>query len=460
MKQVSEAYKESMASPLRNRSYVKIIIYNSNGAGQIEFTNSDIVSTKQSHDVDPLSRRLPKETLQFTILDFEHRYDPDNPSGVWKDVENRAKVSIQFGYELPSGIEWVKPDIYYLTGMPEFANNRTTFKATGLLGIMDGTYYKGKYGYKTFYSVAEDVLLDAGLPLLPDGGNPWVIDDSLNQMYTTGALPITTHANCLQMIAHACRCKLYTDDDNIIHIEPFTVTQATPATSDFCIGNDSISQGGQSRSNIDQLKAVTVERYYASTNHLDNGDGTLSAEYVTLYRGLSSDTAMHLEFSRPSEYMEIKVDYGTIVSSSTYARAVDMVLSAGEKIITVKGSNTSEMSVSYTHDVNETGAIDTEKNVLITDRAMAVALADHVAQYLQLRNTYDVSYRGNPELECGDIIGLETMHAGRIIGLVLTDEITYNGTLRGKVKVKVLSVQFGAESAVLAWGQLGKIELG
>ena len=30
--------------------------------------------------------------------------------------------------------------------------------------------------------------------------------------------------NCLQLIAHACRCRLFTDDDNIIHIKPFGVT--------------------------------------------------------------------------------------------------------------------------------------------------------------------------------------------------------------------------------------------
>lgn len=30
--------------------------------------------------------------------------------------------------------------------------------------------------------------------------------------------------NCLQLIAHACRCRLFTDDDNIIHIRPFGVS--------------------------------------------------------------------------------------------------------------------------------------------------------------------------------------------------------------------------------------------
>lgn len=439
MKQVSEAYKESMRSPIRNCSYVKIII-NSGDAGQIEFTNSDIVSTKQSHDVDPLSRRLPKETLQFTILDFEHNYDPDNPSGVWTDVATRAKVSIQFGYELPGGVEWVKPDIYYLDGRPSFADNRATFRATGLLGIMDGIYYKGKFGKKSFYSIAEDVLLDAGLPLLPDGSNPWVIDESLQQMYTTAALPITTHANCLQMIAHACRCKLYTDDDNIIHIEPFTVTPDTPATSDFLLDFASVTQGGQSMSKIDQLKAVTVAEYSAGTNYVGDGD-IYQPEWVELYRGTTMDTFVHAEFSEPAEFANIDVIGGSLVSSEKYARAADLVLSSGTKTIVITGGHMIESTRVYTRSVDDAGAVDAEQNPLITNSEMCVALADHVAKYLQLRNTYDVSYRGNPELECGDIIGLQTMYSARINGLILTDEITYNGSLRGRLKVKVLNSQ-------------------
>lgn len=456
MKQVSEAYKESMRSPIRNCSHVKIII-NSGDAGQIEFTNSDIVSTKQSHDVDPLSRRLPKETLQFTILDFEHNYDPDNPSGVWKDVATRAKVSIQFGYELSSGIEWVKPDIYYLDGRPSFADNRATFKATGLLGIMDGTYYKGKFKSKTFYSMAEDVLLDAGLPLLPDGSNPWVIDDSLQQMYTTAALPITTHANCLQMIAHACRCKLYTDDDNIIHIEPFTVTQAT---SDFLLDFASVTQGGQSMSKIDQLKDVTVAEYGKIPCYVpDPGDETLFyPDWVELYRGTTTDTFVHAEFSNPAEFVRINVIDGSLVSSEIYARAADLVLSSGTKTIIIDGGRLEDSTRVHTLSVNDSGAVDAEQNQLITNSEMCVALADHVAKYLQLRNTYDVSYRGNPELECGDIIGLQTMYSAIITGLILTDEITYNGSLRGRVKVKVLNSQ--PVYAILGGSKLGNMRLG
>lgn len=66
--------------------------------------------------------------------------------------------------------------------------------------------------------------MDADLTLTAQGTHPWVIDPTLKQMFTTAALPIDSHMNCLQLIAHACRCRLFTDDDNIIHIKPFGVT--------------------------------------------------------------------------------------------------------------------------------------------------------------------------------------------------------------------------------------------
>ena len=55
-----------------------------------------------------------------------------------------------------------------------------------------------------------------------------------------------------------------------------------------------------------------------------------------------------------------------------------------------------------------------------------------------MRNTYQISYRGNPELEAGDIIGLQTLYTDNIDALILVDEIKFNGAVSGKVKVKGL----------------------
>lgn len=553
-----------------------------------QFVNKDIVSTQQKHDVDPLSRRLPTETMQFTILDYEHKYDPDNPAGIYAYVDKNSPIEIQFGYELPDGsVEWLKPDNYVLNAKPSAQNNQATFNGTGLIGSLTGTFYKSKLGSKSLYNMAEEVLLDAGLTLTEQGTNPWEIDEALKDMFTTAALPIDTHMNCLQLIAHAACCRLYTDDDNIIHIRPFGVTvigiyngvwadnghvwfsewdtvdkgntaENTYATfelnrwtlggenqiilpdsnagqrgyiseaitgadgsfsnppvftktfdvphdlpvlairfdtvlnefpgavqvkyyhddtlldtqtaaidsvevyvssnlaiectkievtmignlpyrrgrvtkvyyreTDFTLDFTSIGENSQKISKIDELKSVSVARY----------SYTASNDTSTLYEGTTTETELHVEFSGLAQDVQISVSGGTLVSSNIYARAADLVLSSGTKTVTITGKTLTENSVVVSYPVAQSGEIDKEENPLITNDTMCQALANHVKSYLQMRNTYEANYRGNPEMEVGDIIGLQTLYTDEMDALILVDEITFDGSLSGKMTVKGL----------------------
>lgn len=554
----------------------------------VQFVNKDIVSTQQKHDVDPLSRRLPTETMQFTILDYEHKYDPDNPAGIYAYVDKNSPIEIQFGYELPDGsVEWLKPDNYVLNAKPSAQNNQATFNGTGLIGSLTGTFYKSKLGSKSLYDMAEEVLLDAGLTLTEQGTNPWEIDEALKDMFTTAALPIDTHMNCLQLIAHAACCRLYTDDDNIIHIRPFGVTvigiyngvwadnghvwfsewdtvdkgntaentyatfelnrwtlggenqiilpdsnagqrgyiseaitgvdgsfsnppvftktfdvphdlpvlairfdtvldefpgsvqvkyyhdetlldtQTVPVDSvevyvssnlaiectkievtmignlpyrrarvtkvyyretDFTLDFTSIGENSQKISKIDELKSVSVARY----------SYTASNDTSTLFEGTTTETELHVEFSGLAQDVQISVSGGTLVSSNIYARAADLVLSSGTKTVTITGKTLTENSVVVSYPVAQSGEIDKEENPLITNDTMCAALANHVKSYLQMRNTYEASYRGNPEMEVGDIIGLQTLYTDEMDALILVDEITFDGSLSGKMTVKGL----------------------
>ena len=554
----------------------------------VQFVNKDIVSTQQKHDVDPLSRRLPTETMQFTILDYEHKYDPDNPAGIYAYVDKNSPIEIQFGYELPDGsVEWLKPDNYVLNAKPSAQNNQATFNGTGLIGSLTGTFYKSKLGSKSLYDMAQEVLLDAGLTLTEQGENPWEIDNALKNMFTTAALPIDTHMNCLQLIAHAACCRLYTDDDNIIHIRPFGVTvigiyngvwadnghvwfsewdtidkgntaENTYATfelnrwtlggdsqiilpdsnagqrgyiseamtgadgsftnppvftktfdvphdlpvlairfdtvlnefpgavqvkyyhddtlldtqtaaidsvevyvssnlaiectkievtmignlpyrrgrvtkvyyreTDFTLDFTSIGENSQKISKIDELKSVSVARY----------SYTASNDTSTLYEGTTTETELHVEFSGLAQDVQISVSGGTLVSSNIYARAADLVLSSGTKTVTIIGKTLTENSVVVSYPVAQSGEIDKEENPLITNDTMCQALANHVKSYLQMRNTYEANYRGNPEMEVGDIIGLQTLYTDEMDALILVDEITFDGSLSGKMTVKGL----------------------
>lgn len=413
----------ALSGPVRTRFRIEGVIF---GFTKI-FDNLVVSNCKQSHDVDPLTRRLPKETFSFSILDYENEYNPDNPAGNWTFVNEKSPISVRYGYEVrPGEIEWVDPDKYIMNGKPGHKDNVATFSGTGVIESMTDTYYKDVIGDKTLYDMAVAVLRDANLTPTPTGGDPWVLDESLKNMRTNSVLPITTHMNCLQIIAHAARCRFFTDSENIIHIEPFAIPEGDPV---FSVDLSTISEKGQSFSKIDKLKAVEVKKYnYALSNDVTE---IFKEEEVT-------ETYRHIEFSGMFFDVNVSVSGGSVIKSDVYGRAIDLTLSEGTKAVTITGKGYKESTTVYRLDVAASGEVDVEENSLITNDEMCKALAEHTATYLQYRNTYDIMYRGNPELETQDLVTLQSKFTESMRGLVLTDELTFSGSLSGKVKVKVL----------------------
>lgn len=552
------------------------------------YSNADIVNCNQSIDVDPLSRRLPQEKFSFTILDYEHKFDPDNPAGVYATINRGAPIRVSYGYELDDGtVEWLQSDTYSLDNKPTFANSKVTFNGTGLLATMTDSYYKGMLGMTNFYDLAVDVLEDANLTPSASGADPWDVDESLKNMYTTAPMPIQSHATCLQMIAHACNCRLYTDDQNVIHLTPFGVTpvgvfggvlsdnghawisswesvdyggdrDATYVTLElnrWVLGSPQVIatvpistprgyvSDSMSDVNGENLGAVWTKRFnilhdiprivltfddvleeypeeitvtyydrndavigtktvqpdavtvnidseyedceyftvaetssripyrrarisrvayfetdYALTlgaikqdtlvtSKLDKLRNVTVAEYIhtqadtnrtKLYEATTDEEVLHIEYQLASD-ITITVTGGTVISQNVYSQAADLVLSAGTKTILVEGYSVNEGSVVHTYAYGSAGEDDIEENHLITNKAMADAHAEHVAIYLQLRNTYDAGYRGSPELEAGDMISLQTLYDNVVYGIVLVDSISFNGALNGQLKVKGLA---------------------
>ena len=72
--------------------------------------------------------------------------------------------------------------------------------------------------------MAEEVLLFSNLPVNGLGENRWIIDSSLETIYTLMPLPKKPVRELLQLIANAGMCVLNVDRDGYIRIEPQTTT--------------------------------------------------------------------------------------------------------------------------------------------------------------------------------------------------------------------------------------------
>lgn len=198
--------------------------------------------------------------------------------------------------------------------------------------------------------------------------------------------------------------------------------------TDFTVNFGSIKQNSNKITKLEKLRNVLVNQYSYSDN------GSVSK----LYESTTTETSLHVEFGLARD-VTISVSGGSLVSSQIYGRAADLVLSSGTKTVTINGIQLNTVCVTNSYGYNAVGDDDNEENPLISNETMSTALAEHTAEYLQLRNTYDFSYRGNPELECGDIIGVETDFAKENYGLVLVDSLSFGGAWSGTLTVKGLN---------------------
>lgn len=426
MKSTSENYQIKMAEQCRNRSYVKITI--ASGNETYIFTDKDIASVSKKEDVDPLSRRVPKETLSFSIFDFDGDYNPSNPIGKWSKLDENSKITIQFGFEISKGtIEWLSPDYYILDAKPTVSSGVASFTASSELCKLTNKYYKGIYANSNLYDLAVSVLEDAGI-----NSQNYEVDNSLKNMLTNAPLLVSTHLNCLQLIAHAARCTLKTVS-GVIKIEPFTST-ITPDT--FVLGLDSISLNGDTISKIETLYKVEANLYQYLPEEESKTIETFSIEVEDV-------TQCHIEYSLSCEQeLAVSSENVTISNIHTYAQAADFTLEGnGTFIVTVTGKkittsiSTSESVIS----LNINGSTDSEKNQLITSSSEQYLLIYHVANYLLFRMTHQIKYRGNPELETLDALFVETSYGTYINGLILSHSINYNGAISGILTIKSLS---------------------
>ena len=181
----------------------------------VYFGNTEITKTSFSSSIDFLSLSLTQKQLSVTIDNRQQIYNPLNSEGLYEYLAAKQPLEIYYGYELDNGtIEWILGDNLVLESTPTAADNEATFTAVDNLTNLTSTFYHGLYRPTgiSLYDLAKEVLDDAGV-------EHYSIDDHLKTVYTKAALPVATHRECLQIIANAGQCILYTDRRGYIKLE-------------------------------------------------------------------------------------------------------------------------------------------------------------------------------------------------------------------------------------------------
>jgi hypothetical protein len=200
------------------------------------YTDDDIVNTVWTKEIDLLTTKLPTNNFEFTILDLNHEYDPENTNGILEYVEKPQPMYFEYGYELDdTTIEWIYGGTLKTDGVVKTQSDgsisNVTFTANAELSQLTDIYYKGLLPTtspsKTQYSLTE--LAESVFAFV--GVTDYYIDPVLDTIYTVLPIPEVPANQALQIIANAGMCILTTRRNGTIAIERF-LTYATYTQDD------------------------------------------------------------------------------------------------------------------------------------------------------------------------------------------------------------------------------------
>lgn len=465
--------------PAQRRLRLQQILF---GFGLV-FGNAQVQSAAHKMETDPITRRLPVNAFEFSIVnsnavsggeDKQYLYDPDNLDGVYRYISEQSPVRVEYGQLLSGGlswgdaysntwgelelngwqevyeggvVEWVPGGRFYLTAQPTVDGLYARFKAQDALSRLDKVYDKGVYagGGRSLYALAQEVLEDAALQSLDGNNVPWRLWEGLCAVTTTAPLPVKKHKELLQLIAHAGRCVLYTDRTGCVRIEPESTVQ-----DNLKLDFHTLSE----RPKVTQIPTLRAVQC-AAHSYVPEEQSTQVYEKAHLF-GADGRLSLHVSFAASAEHT-VSAKGARVVSFVSYARAAEVVLEAAtgaealvdeetgaravklsinaHKLAQAASSVTAVVAATLQPDAN--GSVETLENPLITSEENARAVAEWVRDYLLLRNTYEFAYRGSPEVECGDLVWLETQFAPHTApARVLKSELSFDGSLRGKMTAK------------------------
>ena len=318
----------SMSEPYRRLRITKLIF----GLEKI-FNTGDIISTDHTASVDPISASLSYEKLTMKVSNYTREFDPDNPKGLWEYFSNGQPLRVRYGTTVDGEIEWVDSAYLYLSDAPTVDGKTATFTANDGLSLLTNTYYRGRWYENgiTLYDLAVDVFEDAGV-------TSYSIPIYLKNVITYAPLPITTHKECLQLIANAGRCILTTNVDGEIVMRLRLAADVTLSDSGHYEWSSlrNIYNGGSNVNYItfepNKWRIGTSNLNIAAENSSQYKDTGFISEDMSGANGrFANPPKLYLSYSVPISSYQFSIGFDSI--NQTWASDFNLIFTNGGKIV-------------------------------------------------------------------------------------------------------------------------------
>lgn len=132
------------------------------------FDKANILSYSHEQTGDPLGGELSKNSISFDIDNVDGRWDLLNPQGITQYLAERQLLTVRYGFQTRSGIEWITAGTFYLTEWKVSEDGmKISFSARDILEfLMNTTYSRKNVPWTvtekcTIYPTINDMYLDA-----------------------------------------------------------------------------------------------------------------------------------------------------------------------------------------------------------------------------------------------------------------------------------------------------------
>jgi len=400
--------------------------------GIVKQLDSSVITTcNWKQEVDLVDAKLPTYDFDFSFLDIAGEFNPDDDTSLYQYLGRRQRVRFYFGYELNDAtIEWVKGSEYFTTGEVSVDAQSNipivSIKSSSRLYFLTEEYTEGKYLNVSWSlgGLLEDLTTFMGInPLYNDilHQYSYVISDyTYFNVQTKLPLPKLPINQCLQLLANASMCVLEIDRDGKIVMFPRKL-----GAEDFAL------------TFTDMYKAPLIKKY-PQLQGVDTAINLISKESslsTILTTDVTGAVARFYEFSYDG-YTDVIVTLTGLsyVGTPEIYDGLMRCYVTGTGSIKIEGKQliTTEQLVSYEYQLR--GERCPSKNELIYTLEHALDYAEWISEYASCTNQYEIENRGFPELDM-DNITFDTVLNTNLYGTVFYNEVTYDGTLKGKTKI-------------------------
>ena len=408
---------------------------------------------------------IPSRTFSFTVENYDKRYNIDNPSNGYVDLDSQTRVMIRNGYNI-YGYDETKNEFYNPDRVQEIAwddwkelrlldvstdaEDTCTFECGSILDMMTDTYTKERFvNNRTVRYIVNQLLDFMGLDnsIIQYSTDGIVKSDGTDTSYgdyiINTVLPELPVRELIQLLAFSVGATLLIKDDGTIKFANLELDKPSSFThhhqfkyKDF----ESVPEAQQ----LENTTKISLPKYNSSI-------GT-SEEIIQTTNIGTFDTEISYQACVPTG-ARIASDYtgsGSVQASELYAtkgylktnvpeNETVKVEIVGYKINTVQSQ---ERSVT-----NDTLVIDTQlmskdmiryENGNIVDRE---CIKTKYKNWYSKKFKYTMNTRGEPLVDAGDYAEIQTPFSGEehlLKCFILQNHLTFDGSWGGDMEVIAL----------------------